>query len=333
MTKHDTGQTVTTACRICGDASPHPAYDVKEMMFGMGESFRYFQCVRCGCLQIQKYPANLTRYYPSNYYSFDSPASRNLLLREIVKIRNRYALTARGLVGRLLYSKVPNPALKSLAQIPLSRNSKILDVGCGSGSIPNALGNLGYMHVVGIDPFIDQERTFSNGVKILKSSILEIHDEWDVIMFHHSLEHMPDQHRVFKKISELLEPDGICIIRIPTVSSYVWKQYGVHWVQLDAPRHYYLHSVESITTVAGGAGLVVRKIVYDSTGFQFWGSEQYKGGIPLRSEKSVVNGVSRSIFSRSGLKRFEQEASRLNAREEGDQMAVYLTKEGRGSLD
>jgi len=38
-------------------------------------------------------------------------------------------------------------------------------------------------------------------------------------------------------------PGGWCVIRIPTVSSFAWEHYREQWVQLDAPRHFFLHKV------------------------------------------------------------------------------------------
>ena len=57
-------------CRICGNADGNTAYDVREMMFGTREIFRYFRCAACGCLQIAEVPADLSAYYPPDYCSF-----------------------------------------------------------------------------------------------------------------------------------------------------------------------------------------------------------------------------------------------------------------------
>jgi hypothetical protein len=57
------------ACRICGNIKDNKEYIIKEMHFGFGEEFTYFQCKKCGCLQIKNIPDNLSKYYPSNYYS------------------------------------------------------------------------------------------------------------------------------------------------------------------------------------------------------------------------------------------------------------------------
>src|ERR1035437_10617754 len=57
-------------CRICQSAEVSLSVVTREMMFGLRDEFTYFECAVCGCVQIQDIPADLGRYYPQNYYSF-----------------------------------------------------------------------------------------------------------------------------------------------------------------------------------------------------------------------------------------------------------------------
>ena len=41
-----------------------------------------------------------------------------------------------------------------------------------------------------------------------KSELYDIHGQYDLIIFHHSLEHMPDQARIMKKTAELIGQGG-----------------------------------------------------------------------------------------------------------------------------
>lgn len=113
---------------------------------------------------------------------------------------------------------------------------------------------------------------------------------------------------------------------MPTVTSYAWQHYGVNWVQLDAPRHLFLHSVESIKVLAKQCGFKLDNIVYDSNAFQFWGSEQYEKGIMLRDNNSWAEHPEQSIFSAAQIKEFEKRAQELNSLNQGDQAAFYLRK-------
>jgi hypothetical protein len=71
----------------------------------------------------------------------------------------------------------------------------------------------------------------------------------------------------------------------------------------------------------------VKEIIYDSEGFQFWGSEQYRRGIPLLSARSYMTNPSQSIFSGSQIREFEDKALQLNLEKRGDQAAFYLSRE------
>ena len=50
-------------CRICGSNGAHRHYVAKEMMLGLRDEHRYFQCADCDCLQIEQIPANIADYY------------------------------------------------------------------------------------------------------------------------------------------------------------------------------------------------------------------------------------------------------------------------------
>lgn len=314
-------------CRICGDTGEHVIYQVRELMLGLRDEHAYFQCQSCGCLQIEAVPDNLPDYYPSeNYYSYDAPSSGNWLKQQLVQQRDRYAVTGESLAGRLLNLVMPNAKLRTLRPLKLKADTKILDVGCGAGILLHSLYNIGLHNLLGIDPFNQQDIQYPNGLKIEKRDIFSEQDKWDVIMFHHSFEHLPEQQKTLEKTYNQLKPGGIALLRVPTVSSYAWQHYGVNWSQLDAPRHLFLHSVESIGKLAEQTGFTVEDVVYDSNAFQFWGSEQYEKDIPLRSENSWAESKEKSPFTSKEIRSFEKRAHELNALNQGDQAAFYLRK-------
>jgi 2-polyprenyl-3-methyl-5-hydroxy-6-metoxy-1,4-benzoquinol methylase len=317
------------ACVICGNAEGNKTHTAREMMFGFRDRFDYLECAGCGCLQLMTPPADLSKYYPQNYYSFSlTPlAIFNNRLKNVVKgWRYAYAVTDHGLVGRMVYGRAPDPVARTLAPLKLTKSSSILDVGCGTGYLLYALRNAGFRNVLGIDPYIDNTITYANGLRILKQSIHEAQGAWDVVMMHHAFEHVPDPLETLQAAARLLKAGGACLIRIPIASSYAWRHYGVNWVQLDAPRHYFLHTVESMRTLGNRVGLRLDSVAYDSTGFQFWGSEQYINGIPLESERSYSKDAAHSQFSADQIAAYEAKARDLNTQRLGDQAAFYLRK-------
>lgn len=309
-------------CKICGNESGNKEFLVKEMMMGLRENFSYFQCSKCDCLQIKEIPLNMSSYYPENYYSFKKKNS--FIIDMIKRIRAEYAFVKKGFIGKIIYEKFPNEIVKNLSVIKLTKNSRILDVGCGNGDVIRILGLIGFKNILGIDLYIDKPIDLGNGVRILKKSIGEINEKYDVIMLNHSFEHFSDPLETFFSIKRLLSPNGICMIVIPVVDSWAWKNYGINWVQLDAPRHFFLHSLKSMDVLAKKSGLTIKNTVCASTEFQFWGSEQYKKNIPLTSSTSYGIDPSESIFSKEEITSFKKKANEMNSIGMGDERAFYL---------
>jgi SAM-dependent methyltransferase len=319
-------------CRICGNSQENQIHEAREMMFGYRDLFRYFQCAQCECLQIIDILPDMSKYYPDNYYSYREIPNPNIIKKFLVKSRNEYAFWEKGLVGKFLYANYPKADLRDIGRLVRQRDAKILDVGCGTGRLLHSLRELGMNNLLGIDPYNAKDLQYKNGVQIQKKEIREVRGKWDLVMFHHSFEHIPNPLETLKVVASLLNPDGHCIIRIPTVSSYAWKHYGVNWVQLDAPRHIYLHSIKSMQILADQARLSLDKVVYDSSSFQFWGSEQYCQGIPLLDEYSYKINPSASIFSKREILLFGKRAIVLNEIEQGDQAIFYLRPNSKKSL-
>ena len=313
-------------CRICASSAEHPSYQVREMMLGIRDEHLYFQCKDCGCLQIHQIPEQLAEYYPANYYSYVPPKTGGQLKQYFIQVRDRYAVTGQNLIGRALNLLMPNAKLATLRSLHLNPESRILDVGCGAGLMLHALRDLGFKNVLGIDPFNNDTIYYPNGLVIEKRDIFSESSKWDLIMFNHSFEHLVEQQKTLLKAHSLLAPKGRVMLRIPTVSSYAWQHYGVNWAQLDAPRHLFLHSVESMNKLAQQTGFQVTDVRYDSNAFQFWGSEQYEQDIPLRAERSWAENPDKSIFKPGQIRQFEKRAHELNALNQGDQAAFYLKK-------
>lgn len=318
----------THTCRICGNSTGNRSYNLKEMMFGLPEEYEYSECAACGCLQIVEIPGDMTKYYPESYYSFAGPVARasGRMRVMLARSRNRYYLTHRNVLGRFLHQWRPNEPMSLIGLANLQSASRILDVGCGAGAILCDLKEAGFNNLLGIDPFLDRDKRTSNGVLLRKISLHGIDGSWDLIMLHHSFEHMPDPAEQLGAVSRLLSPEGVCLIRIPTVTSYAWKHYRTNWSQLDPPRHFFVHSNRSLQILAGHAGLACERVIYDSDGFQFWGSEQVARGIPLESEMSCFRNKQKSIFTPAEMSAFEKRAVELNRMQMGDQAAYYLRK-------
>jgi predicted SAM-dependent methyltransferase len=196
----------------------------------------------------------------------------------------------------------------------------ILDIGCGKGEVVCSLFNLGFHNVQGVDKFLHEPINYDFNVKILKKDITELPDQhYDILMMHHVFEHIEEQLAVLQECYRILKKNRFLLIRIP-LKNFAWEKYKTNWVQIDAPRHYFIHTVESFRHLVSKTKFTIKKIEYDSWSFQFSGSEQYVRDIPLISDEKT------SIFSEVEILEFEKQAGILNDNQAGDQAAFYLYK-------
>ena len=105
----------------------------------------------------------------------------------------------------------------------------------------------------------------------------------------------------------------------------MWEEYGASWVQLDPPRHFYLHSRSSIAQLFKGAGLKVTSIIDDSTAFGLLGSEKVRLGRPLIEPETGASDFD-EIFSRECRTTASRRARELNTLARGDSIAVHARR-------
>jgi SAM-dependent methyltransferase len=300
-------------CEICGNEAGNRAHQVREMMLGLRDSFAYIECGDCGCLFLKEIPKDLATYYPPDYLSWRElhPSRLKQILR---KIHHRAHLRNSPIVKNLIPASPRRPDIRAVAKIRPHRNARILDVGCGAGLLVRDMRMAGFREAVGIDPY-------SENAVVRKQTLDEVEGKWDLIMLHHSFEHMPAPGKVLNKIASLLSERGTCLIRIP-VKNEAWKLYGANWSQLDAPRHFFIHTFRSMEILASQAGLEIGSSYCDSDEFQFWLSELYQKNIS--AVEAVKNGP-RHYFSGQALKKFRQRARELNAARLGDAAVFHLS--------
>jgi SAM-dependent methyltransferase len=314
-----------SVCAICGQGSGHRLHRARENMYGTGETFRYLECGDCGCLQLLDPPADMAPYYPDDYCAHGVPRYR----RPAAWRRAWKGLRTRALLGRF------GPGARRLNRwlglppygpwmegLPLDLDARILDLGCGNGQLLLRMQKDGFRHLTGVDAFIPADLEFPPGVAIRKGEIDQVTGTFDLIMLHHSLEHLPDQHGAFAAVAAALAPAGRLVIRIPLSGGHAWRKYGVDWANLDAPRHLFLHSLHSFHLLADRAGFVIERVLYDSLYKQVALSELLSLGYSMRDADPLIERYFRSAEVKA-MRRFARE---LNDRRDGDCAAFILAK-------
>ncbi|SEB14250.1 class I SAM-dependent methyltransferase [Pedobacter hartonius] len=305
-------------CEVC-KARLSNTFAAREMMLGFRDEFEYGICSNCGTIQILSEPESIAAYYPPYYYSFiqEVPKLKPLpLMKRLVKDSRM----------KKMYKASENDLLKWLRPLGILPSNKILDIGCGTGRYICELFNFGFQNVHGADKFISGEIDYGYGVKVFQRDLSELQKEnYDLLMMHHVFEHMAEPLDELKKSHALLKKNGHLIVRIPVVGK-AWQKYNENWIQLDAPRHFFIHTGESIAILAKQAGFTITNVVHDSNAFQFWGSELYKRNIALVDQETKQYRSPSDFFSEKVLAEYEDEAQRLNESKQGDQAVFYLKK-------
>jgi SAM-dependent methyltransferase len=303
------------------------------MMFGTREVFDYLRCRHCGSLSIETIPTDLARHYPPRYYQNNAPPISTSSAIERAAIRVLVAERAFGSRSPLL------GIARRIAEIPseyrrvrdfvtggglTSFDDPIIDVGCGAAPVRLAmLQKVGFRNVVGVEPFIDSGGTFL-GVPVRKGRLRDMPGSFRLIMFHHSLEHVPDPLSTLQDARARIQPLGRCLVRTPIIGGHFWRRYGVNWVELDAPRHLTVFSLQGLTDLAARAGFEISSVTFESAAWEFIASEQYERDVAMYEPRSWFEDPAASGVTESTLSEFQAAAGRLNSAEDAGRAAIWL---------
>ena len=321
------------SCPFCARGQGGDPLEVAEMMFGWDESFTYLTCEDCGTVWLPEVPEDLGRYYPQDYYSVDTDPEHALgrpgvrqfasaVARSVLFGSSGLANAARRAVRmRQFHSYVTVLEGIAAAGMPQGKQTRVLDVGCGSGIMIYALALAGVKAPMGVDPFAPADRTFDIGALLVRRELEDVEGTFDLIMFHHSLEHVLDPATSLLAAMDKLAPGGRILARMPTVSGEAYETYGAAYYGLDAPRHITIPSRAGVEALAERVGLRVVTTRDDSTSAQFWASEQSRRGIALMAADSHMVSESASPFTKAEIAGWTERARRLNETARGDQAA------------
>ncbi|WP_258104788.1 class I SAM-dependent methyltransferase [Marinoscillum sp. MHG1-6] len=313
--------TINLKCQICGNDNDNKQLIANEMMFGTRDEFQYLECGQCGCLQLIDVPENLSTYYPPDYYSFqEEPGDIRSKVDSWIKKKVAIHRWKGSFIGKLLLPLHKRHLRWLGPDCGINKNSRILDVGCGGGKLLKEMKHIGFRNLTGIDPYIESDIDLGD-LPILKRELHELDGEYDFIMFHHSFEHMIDPKVALNNAVKLLAKDGSILIRVPVADSYAYKTYGVNWVELDAPRHIFLHTVKSMESLVSACDMEIHAIRYDSSRFEIVGSEKHKRGIPSSDDTK--------IFSKEELTEIDEQVDKLNENGEGGRACFYIKPVGQ----
>ncbi len=139
---------------------------------------------------------------------------------------------------------------------------RLLDVGCGSGELLEALRADGW-RVSGVEPSArGAEIARSQRALDVRAATFEAADlperTFDVVVFAAALEHFHDPLFALTRAHDLLAPGGlVAVLFLPRLDAPQARLFGARWIGLDLPRHLYHFEPRSFAETARRAGLSI----------------------------------------------------------------------------
>jgi SAM-dependent methyltransferase len=244
-----------TKCFRCGQVL-RLALKSHDFQFPVGDEFAVLECTSCGLAETEPRLAGeeLAAHYPASYSAFRTSSSR---LRAWDRRR-----------------RMRREPLRTIAR---QGTGALLDVGCGAGELASLFIPLGWK-VSGLDVSAGAvAAAVQRGVDARTGTLEGAFggERFTVVLFHHSLEHMPDPLGALREAAAVLDDGGLLVVVAPNWGSPLQRLFRGRWFQLDVPRHLYHFSSSSLKGLAQDADLTVERVTHTDAPESFLGSVQY----------------------------------------------------------
>ena len=287
-------------------------------MYGTAGLYSYRRCISCGFVWLYNPPVSVGSHYPPGYGGHWGTRMPWIdPKRPLKKVRSRLAL----------HRRCPWPSILRrpfwdswFARTGLTLDSSLCDIGCGNGYHLVQLWREGFSNLSGFDAFIERDLEYRGRVLVRRADLADVVGIFDLVMLHHSLEHMPDQLAAMTHVRGLVRLGGFVLVRVPLVDSWAAYQFGGSWYQLDAPRHHALHTRLSLAVLAAATGFRIERVSDDSTDGDLEASSRYAR---RRNDRLLTGVVTPDLDSRR-LGAASSTAGYLNNIHLGDQSCFLL---------
>jgi SAM-dependent methyltransferase len=234
-------------CYLCGESSSQFFIAAEDDLTGKPGRFRFVTCTACG-LAYQNPRVSLEHigeYYDDAYIAHRKTRPWGPLAPFFDRAMNKLDGDKARLVSRY---------------VTLGRSSRVLDVGCATGTFLQRLRTRHGSQVAGVD-FKDLSSSPSlAGVEFHCGLVYEAalaDRSFDLVTMWHFLEHDYDPLRSLRTARRVLKPGGTLVIEVPRLDSRTFQWFGDRWPGLQAPQHTVLLDREHLLALVWKAGLEV----------------------------------------------------------------------------
>jgi 2-polyprenyl-3-methyl-5-hydroxy-6-metoxy-1,4-benzoquinol methylase len=278
-------------CLACNSTN-HQAYiQTSAMMYSHSPTtYNFDRCNDCGLvfLNPRVKEEELAQFYTSAYLPY-----------RVEEAWGKYASFVKQNQQNIDKARVKR--LKVHHQI--TKQSRILDVGCGKPTFLACLQKQTDAELIGIDfsneGWKNEQETYHNiDLRIAEVADLQGEKPIDVITMWHYLEHDYNPQLHLKQLLGITHSQTKLIIEVPNFDSYTRRKFGQYWAGYHTPRHTALYSPNNIELLLKNSGWQVEQVITYGTLHPHtlhWMSTMEKKGIDWTS--SMENRFVRFVAS------------------------------------
>ena len=147
----------------------------------------------------------------------------------------------------------------------LRPGSRILELGCATGTFLLKLRDLGY-DVHGVEPVASaaseaKKRGLEVHAGTLESADLP-HESFDVVFAWMVMEHLLNPRETLLELRQRLRPDGFLVFSVPNAGCWEPKFFGKKWFAYELPRHLHHYTPRRLTSLLQECGYERIKIIH-----------------------------------------------------------------------
>jgi 2-polyprenyl-3-methyl-5-hydroxy-6-metoxy-1,4-benzoquinol methylase len=249
-----------TKCRLCSSSNTELLF-VSENIHGrhlLGrEKFNVLECKKCKVTftDVDVNSFFYSHYYPKNYYD---KFRGSKLVSNLLDFLEKFSFQRK--LRLILKHK--------------SSGNRVLEIGCAQGNFLNNLPSFFEKFGVEINEngrqYIQEHYpniTVYQG-DIESESFGDYAKKYDIILMWHVLEHIQNPSAFLKRLSSILNKNGVFIFEVPNRDSLGFRLTRKQWFHLDTPRHLYHFNQRSLKHLLNQQGLKI--IEYSGNTIDYW---------------------------------------------------------------
>lgn len=236
-------------CPLCGSKASALFTATDENYRVSQTPYAYLKCSVCQGIFLDQPPADLSRYYQSDYYAIPS-------LEQLQKVADK----DRNKIDTVLRFAVAG---------------RLLEVGPAFGVFAWQAKQAGFVvDVIEMDARCCEYLQGTLGVNVTQGDnppvAMKTLPQHEVIAIWHVLEHLPDPLGFLRAAAVNLKPGGVLVVAMPNPDAWQFKIMGRRWPHLDAPRHLTLIPEAWMTRQAAEFGLEKVYLTSDDSDARSW---------------------------------------------------------------